>query len=71
MRCFILQVKVRQLTYILVGFLELCQHLEAGLHDGPCPIVDLVILVRVTANRVLHRLLNDLAYIIDDEEVLE
>lgn len=51
--------------------MELRQHLQAGLHNRARPMVDLVVLVRVSADGVLHSLLDDLADIVHDEKILE
>lgn len=55
---------------IFVGFLQLGQHAEAGLHHRASPVVHLVVLVRIAADGGLDRFLDNLAHIIHDELVL-
>lgn len=69
---YILEVRDEvTLTYILVGLLEFREDLEARLHHSACPVVYFVILIRITADCVLYRLLDDLTDIVHDEQVLD
>lgn len=47
------------------------EDLQACLHDGSCPVVDLVVLVRVATDRIFHCLLDDFTDIVDNKQVLE
>lgn len=53
--------------YIFVGFLQLGEHLQDGLHDTSGPTVDLIVLIGIPSDCALHGLLDDLADIVDDE----
>ena len=46
----------RSHTYVFEGFSQLCELVEALLHDVGRPLVYLVVLVRHSAQHTLHRL---------------